>query len=208
MPAAAERARDSIPLVDLARMVVTGSNPATHDRRLGAEIDRGPHGFVLDIGCGDARVLRFTRPQRYVGLDLHPPSLERARRRWGSRAGVELVEADITKAGLSAWKGADVVVISNLLHHIGDAEALELLDRVVRDVGPDRILVQDAEPCGAMAPVVRALDGGEHLRGRIALLELVGPRFATREVERWSNRMRSFHYFLLELRPASPAGTP
>ena len=208
MAAVAERARDSIPLVDLARMLVTGSNPMEHDRRLAAEIERGPHAFVLDIGCGDARVLRFTRPARYVGLDLHRPSLERARRRWGTGGGLEFVEADITRTGLSPWRGADVVVISNLLHHIQDAEALELLDREVREVAPERILVQDAEPRGAMAPVVRALDGGEHLRRRAELLELVRPLFATREVERWSNRLRSFHYFLVELRSVSPAGTP
>jgi SAM-dependent methyltransferase len=207
MPGAAQRARDSIPLVDLARVLVTGSNPATHDRRLGAEIERGAHGFVLDIGCGDARVLRFTRPQRYVGLDLHRPSIQRARRRWGHRGGVELVEADITRTALGAWRGADVVVISNLLHHIADEEALALLDRVVGEVQPERILVQDAEPSGAMAPVVRALDGGENLRRRAQLLGLVEPRFDAREVERWSNRMRSFHYFLLELRPAT-GGTP
>ena len=208
MAAVAERARDSIPLVNLGRMLVTGSNPTTHDRRLGAEIERAGHDFVLDIGCGDARVLRFARPLRYVGLDLHGASLERARRMWGTRGGVELVEADITQADLSAWRGADVVVISNLLHHIEDEEALDLLDRIASEVAPDRILVQDAEPRGAMAPVVRALDGGENLRRRAELLELVKPRFAAREVERWSNRFRSFHYFLVELRPLTPAGTP
>ena len=202
MAALTQRARDSLPLVDLARMLVTGSNPAQHDRRLAAEIERGAHRFVLDIGCGDARLLRFTRPDRYVGLDLHRASLERARRTRGA-AGVELIEADITKTDLTAWRGPDVVVISNLLHHIRDDQALDLLDRVVREARPGRILVQDAEPCGAMAPVVRALDGGEHLRGRADLVALVEPRFATREVARWSNRLRSFNYFLLELRPSA-----
>jgi SAM-dependent methyltransferase len=186
-------------------MLVTGSNPAAHDRRLAAEIERGGHGFVLDIGCGDAPLLRFTRPQRYVGIDLHPPSLERARRLRGG-PGIELIEADVTAADLTPWRGADAAVVSNLLHHLSDHQALELLERVVRDAQPKRILVQDAEPRGAMAPVVRALDGGEHLRSRTELLDLVAPRFAAREVARWSNRLRSFSYFLLELRPANGAG--
>ena len=205
MPAALQRARDSLPLVNFARMLVTGSNPAAHDRRLAAEVERGGNGFVLDIGCGDAPLLRFTRPQRYVGLDLHRPSLERARRLRGGQ-GVELVEADITAADLTPWRGADVAVLSNLLHHLRDEEALELLERVARDAQAERILVQDAEPRGAMAPVVRAVDGGEHLRRRTELLDLVEPRFAARELARWSNRLRSFSYFLLELRRATGPG--
>ena len=107
-----------------------------------------------------------------MGLDLHRPSLERARRLRGG-PGVELVEADITAADLSPWRSADVAVMSKLLHHLRDDEALELLERTMRDAQPKRILVQDAEPRGAMAPVVRALDGGEHLRRRTELLDLV-----------------------------------
>ena len=106
MPAALQRARDSLPLVNFGRMLVTGSNPARHDRRLAAEIDAGERGFVLDIGCGDAPLLRFTRPDRYVGLDLHRPSLERARRLLGDDT-VELVESDVTDADLIQWEGAD-----------------------------------------------------------------------------------------------------
>ena len=205
MPAALQRARDSLPLVNLGRMLVTGSNPAAHDRRLAAEIERGGGGFVLDIGCGDAPLLRFTRPERYVGLDLHGPSLERARRLRGGD-GVELVEADITGADLTPWRGADVAVLSNLLHHLEDHQALDLLERVAGEAQARRIIVQDAEPRGAMAPVVRALDGGEHLRGRAELIDLVQPRFAARELARWSNRLRSFSYFLLELQPANGRG--
>ncbi len=206
MPAVADRARNSVALVNLARMLVTGTNPAAHDRRLGEELRRGAHDFVLDLGCGQALVLQFVAPRRYVGLDLHAPSLDRAR---GARGGpgVELIEADLTTADLSAWDGADAVVISNVLHHLPDAEATALLDRVVAQVGPERILVQDAEPAGRLAPLVRALDGGDHLRGRAELLELLRSRFAVRELRRWHNPLRSFSYFLLELRPAAaPAG--
>jgi SAM-dependent methyltransferase len=204
MPAIIGRMRDSIVLVNFARMLVTGANPATHDRRLGEELSRGEHGYVLDLGCGQALVLRFARPRRYVGLDLHPASLDRARRQRGG-PGVELVEADVTRADLSAWSGADVVLISNVLHHLPEAEATGLLERVVSQVAPRRILVQDAEPAGVLAPVVRALDGGDHLRGRAELMALLRARFAVREVARWHNPLRSFSYFLLELRPAAPA---
>lgn len=200
MATAVQRARDSLPLVNLGRVLVTGNNPFLHDRRLGAEIDRGAHGFVLDIGCGEARLLNFASPDRYVGLDLHRPSLERARRRWDG-TGVEFVEMDITRSELTPWRGADVAVMSNFLHHLSDPEALNLLQHVARDAQPGRILVQDAQPTGVMGPVVRALDDGEHLRSRAELFDLLRPAFAVREVARWSNRLRSFEYLLLELRP-------
>ncbi|HWT22252.1 MAG TPA: class I SAM-dependent methyltransferase, partial [Solirubrobacteraceae bacterium] len=199
MLAAADTARDFVPLVNLARMLVTGANPAAHDRRLGRELERGAHDFVLDVGCGQALVLRYARPRRYVGLDLHRPSLDRARRKRG-RPGVELVEADITRTDLGAWRGADVAIVSNVLHHLTDDEAVALLDRIATAVQPERILVQDAEPAGALAPVVRALDGGAHLRGRAQLAAMLRARFAVREVAEWRNPLRSFTYFLLELR--------
>lgn len=205
MAAAMRRARDSLPLVNLGRVLVTGNNPFAHDRRLGAEIDRGTHGFVLDVGCGDARLLNFANPDRYVGLDIHRPSLERARRRWDG-SGMEFVEMDITRSDLTPWRGADVAVMSNFLHHLSDTEALNLLQHVVRDAQPGRILVQDAQPSGVMGPVVRALDDGEHLRSRTELIGLLQPTFAVREVAHWSNRLKSFAYFLLELRAPSEAG--
>jgi SAM-dependent methyltransferase len=194
--------RDSVALVNFARMLVTGANPAKHDRRLGEELQRGDDDYVLDLGCGQALVLQFAHPARYVGLDLHGASLERARSR-RERPGVELIEADVTRADLSAWNGADVVVISNVLHHLPPEVASELLDRIVEQVGPRRILVQDAEPAGRLAPVVRKLDGGDHLRTRVELLDMLRARFAVREVARWRNPFRSFTYFLLELRPVA-----
>jgi SAM-dependent methyltransferase len=186
-------------------MLVTGANPAAHDRRLGRELERGEDGFVLDLGCGQALLLRHVHPRRYVGLDLHRPSLERARR-LRKRPGIELIEADIMRTDLRPWHGADAVVVSNVLHHLADAEALSLLERVTMEVGPRRILVQDAEPAGALAPVVRTLDGGAHLRGRAELLALLRPRFAVRQLADWHNPLRSFSYFLLELRRLEVAG--
>ena len=203
MPALRLRLRDSVAFVNFGRMLVTGANPATHDRRLGEELERAGEDYVVDLGCGQALVLQFAHPRRYVGLDLHPASLARAHKERG-RPGVELIEADVIHADLTAWAGADVVIVSNVLHHLPEHEVSGLLDRIRNQVGPKRILVQDAEPAGCLAPLVRRLDGGDHLRGRVELEELLRSRFAVREIARWRNPLRSFTYFLLELRPAAP----
>ena len=96
-----------------------------------------------------------------------------------------------------------MAVVSNLLR---DDEALELLERTMRGAQPKRISVQDAEPGGAMAPVVRGLDGGS-TRAAARSCSISWPRGSRLRACALEQRLRSFsHSSLLQLRPAKRAG--
>jgi ubiquinone/menaquinone biosynthesis C-methylase UbiE len=187
-------------LVHAAQFAVTGEWTPRRQRLLGEEIARGKHDFVLDLGCGAAPVLRFFSPQRYVGVDEHGPSLEEGRREHAG-PGREFVQAPLGGLDLVRWRGADAVVVSSVCHHLDDAAVVELMERIAREAEPGRILLQDAEPTGPLGPLVSALDDGDHLRPKADLVRLLEPRFHVREGWTYDNPVRSFHQFLLELKP-------
>lgn len=207
------------PLVALTQFAVTGERTPRRHRLLAREVAVGPHRFVLDLGCGSASLLDFVSPERYVGVDEHEPSLTVARRRHRG-AGREFVRGPLSGQSLDAWRGADVVTVASVTHHLDDAAVVDLVERIAREVSPGRILVQDAHAIGPLGPLVTALDDGDHLRPRDELIALLESRFGVSLLWTYDNPLRSFHQFLLELtiprdrRPAgvscasAPAGTP
>lgn len=200
LAAAYQRALSWRWLVHLGQWAVTGER-ASHRLRLFAdEITAGSHDFVLDLGCGEAPLLDYIRPSRYVGIDSHEPSLAEARR-LHAIPGRDFVLADLDAVDYSQWRGADVVTIASVTHHLADDEVVSLLAQVADEIRPRRILISDAEPSGVLGPLVRALDDGDHFRTRDQLAVLLAPRFASRFGPRYKNRARSFHHFVLDLRP-------
>jgi SAM-dependent methyltransferase len=189
------------PLVMAAQFAVTGERVPRRHRLLAEEVRRGAHDFVLDLGCGQAEILRYVEPRRYVGIDEHDASLAMARRRY-ARAGVEFVQATLDGLSLAPWRGADVVTVASVTHHLADSDVAALMARINDTVAPGRILVQDAEPIGRLGPLVTALDDGDHLRTRDELVSILESDFDVQRLWTYDNPLRSFHQFLLELRPA------
>ncbi len=187
-------------LVRLAQFAVTGERMPRRVPMLAAELHCSD--FVLDLGCGSAPVLRFASPARYVGIDEHAPSLDAGRSEHAG-AGREFVLAPLRDADLRPWLGADVVVLSSVCHHLDDGAVIALARRVMEEVAPMRVLVQDAEPTGPLGPLVRVLDDGDHLRPRAALENLLRRCGQPRLLWTYDNPLRSFHQFLYELRPLS-----
>ena len=187
-----------------AQFAVTGERVPRRHRLLAESLRDGKRDFVVDLGCGSAPLLGFVAPARYVGVDEHGPSLEQGRRLHDG-PGREFVLSPLDEVDLTRWRGADVVVVSSVTHHLDDEEALALLERVGRDVSPPRILLQDAEASGVLGPLVSYLDDGDHLRSSASLETLLASGFETRCLWTYDNPLRSFHQFLLELRPRSAA---
>jgi len=187
-------------LVAAAQFAVTGERLPRRLLLLAEEVRRGPHAFVLDLGCGSAPLLDFVEPERYVGVEDHAGAIASARERH-ARPGYEFVEADLVDVSYAAWRGADVVVLSSVAHHLPADDLLRLLARIVAEVEPQRLLLQDAEATGPFGPLVRALDDGRHLRPKQRLIELLEPGFGVRVLWTYDNPLRSFHQFLLELAP-------
>lgn len=77
---------------------------------------------VADIGCGDGSLLRYLERRRNVagfGVDISTTAVEVAQR-LGTNASV----ADVTDPGFSLPRRVDYVVLSEVLEHIADPEAV------------------------------------------------------------------------------------
>jgi SAM-dependent methyltransferase len=194
-----ERLSQVRPLVRFVQFAVTGEWVPRRHRLLAREVQRGSHEFVLDLGCGSAPLLRFVQPRRYVGVDEDLPALAAARAAF-ARPEWQFLASDLARQSLEQWRGADVVLLSSVSHHLDDAAIHELLARVFAEVAPGRVLLQDAEPIGPLGPVVRFLDKGEHLRRHAELRGLIEERYQVRELWTYDNPLRSFRQFLFEVR--------
>lgn len=126
-----------------------------------------PDDVVLDIGCGTGDALRYLPKFReYYGFDTDAQAIAAARRRPRSQA--ERVQFfDRT----STWSDFDRirptrVMMAGLLHHLNDAQALELLGwcsalaSVVRVATLDVVFLPDRFVSNLLA----RMDRGEHVR--------------------------------------------
>ena len=97
---------------------------------------------VLDIGCGDGRLMalvRLARPQvTGVALDFSPTMLEAARRRFAGAPEIEVVEHDLN-APLPEMGRFDAVVSSFAIHHLSDARKKELNGEIFEVLTPGGI---------------------------------------------------------------------
>lgn len=84
---------------------------------------------VLDIGCGDGRLMaliKLARPQATgVALDFSPVMLEAARRRFAHNADIEVMEHDLALP-LPDLGRFDAIVSCFAIHHLSDARKREL----------------------------------------------------------------------------------
>ncbi len=78
---------------------------------------------VLDVGCGPGTNARFFAHAEYVGLDINPAYLERARRKYRGT----FVQADVRTYRPPPEVRYDFVLLNSLLHHIDDDSADRIL---------------------------------------------------------------------------------
>ncbi len=122
---------------------------------------------ILDIGCGPADILEFLpNGVTYVGYDISPAYIERARDRFGDRAQFHcgLMTAD----EMAKHAPFDLAISIGVLHHMDDAEAIELLELAKSGVKPGgRVLTLDGCYVEKQNPAARFLldrDRGQNVR--------------------------------------------
>lgn len=83
-------------------------------RAMIAELPELKRPRCLDLACGNGDLIQYLLDRypgaQVVGLDLTPPMLDIARKRFSGRAEVELVEGDMTQTGLAA-EGFDIITV-------------------------------------------------------------------------------------------------
>lgn len=78
---------------------------------------------VLDIGCGTGNLVPYLSGADYLGFDSSPEYIEEARALFGPRAAFRCEPVSRHAVEGQAF---DVAIASGVLHHLDDAEALEL----------------------------------------------------------------------------------
>lgn len=118
--------------------------------RIRAVFDAVPmasHQLLVDLGCGDGRVLRVAS-QRYgvraVGYEINPMAYLRARLRCLGRTGVQVVRRNFWSADLS---GADVV----FCYLFPDVMA-RMAEKIRTDAKPGAVVVSCNFPVPGFAP--------------------------------------------------------
>lgn len=100
---------------------------------------RGKPESVLEIGCGQgtgARIIHdLFAPRRYVGIDLDPRMIRRAKRRGSVPPGAHFIEGDVSTIGF-ADASFDVVIDFGIVHHVPNwKDALSEVHRVLKTHG-------------------------------------------------------------------------
>lgn len=139
---------------------------------------------IVDIGCGPADILNYLGEVRYIGIDYNLEYIEQARKRWPNaefhHAGVEnLQNLDLPKA--------DCVMANAVLHHLNDAQALNLYRASARLMGAvSRFCSMDNFISVDQHFISRYLimnDRGQHVRSPDAYSALCSDRFIVEKRE-------------------------
>lgn len=122
---------------------------------------------VLDLGCGPGDILRYLPAVQYVGYDINPRYIERARRRFAGRGEFH---CGAVHEGLELAGRYDVVIAHGILHHLDDGEAGALFRVARRALAPGgRLVTFDGcfeEGQSAAARFFLSIDRGRHVRTR------------------------------------------
>jgi SAM-dependent methyltransferase len=112
-----------------------------------------PDDAVLDLGCGTGHALEYLDGfKSYLGIDTDGAAIAKAQQRHGNRSNVSF-ESKLCEAVDVARLSPSLVVMSGLLHHLDDTQAVELLRLVAKSPRLRRVLTLD----------IVYLDGIEHL---------------------------------------------
>ena len=88
---------------------------------------------VLDVGCGPGTNTRLFEHADYLGIEMNPQYVERARRKHNRR----FVVADVTTYEDAAGADYDFILMNSFLHHIDLEPTHKILERLQSWLSPD-----------------------------------------------------------------------
>lgn len=135
---------------------------------------RDPEAVILDVGCGTGSALRYLRQFRsYLGMDTDPVAIEHARSRHASSK-VSFSTQICTPDDVRRVQPSHVV-LAGVLHHLTDAQAVDLLSALPESQRLQQVLTADIVflPGHPLGNLLASLDRGRHCRSEEGYLELV-----------------------------------
>src|ERR1700722_3391154 len=88
-----------------------------------------PTDRILEIGCGPGTLIPYLPTTDYVGFDASPEYIKLAQKRF---PGVNFVCERVSRFTLAERDDFDIVLAFGILHHLDDAEAVQLF-RIAHD---------------------------------------------------------------------------
>jgi SAM-dependent methyltransferase len=139
-----------------------------------------PADRILDLGCGPGELLAYLPGGvSYLGVDISPDYIARAREQYGTRAEFRVGDATAFDPGDDRF---DLVLAFGVLHHLDDDQTGGLLRAAARAVDPGgRVVTVDPVHAQGQSRAARAIisrDRGQHVRtgeGYAALAREVYP---------------------------------
>jgi SAM-dependent methyltransferase len=144
-------------------------------------VSPAPGQRIIDIGCGPADIVaELPDSVEYVGIDMNPQYIESARTRFGHRATFHC--HSISPFGASPAR-FDIAMANGVLHHLDDAQALDLLLLARASLAEGgRLVTLDGCYMAKQSSIARLLlkmDRGRHVRAPEAYVELARRAFGT-----------------------------
>jgi SAM-dependent methyltransferase len=161
---------------------------------------------VLDLGCGTGDALRYLAAfQSYRGFDTDERATTYAKSRWRGRPNVEFESRLCTPEDIRSIAPTHVAMIG-LLHHLDDAQALDVLQMVRQSPRLVRALTLDIVylPGHPYNNFLARRDRGRFCReegGYVALAERAGFRITERAIEKSHPTFGLVKYSILVLEP-------
>jgi SAM-dependent methyltransferase len=163
-------------------------------RRLVQDVVQPDPGMrVLDLGCGNGRLVPYLNAASYVGVDSNPSYVRAATSRWGSES-TRFVVADLVRLADVEIGPVDVVFLLGVLHHLPDEVASAALRGASALLSPGgRVITMD--PCfeptqPSIARVLMALDRGLYVRHPADYIRLIESHLKDVTSEIWTDVYR------------------
>jgi SAM-dependent methyltransferase len=175
-------------------------------------LNAGPDSVILDVGCGMGIAHEYLHGFReYHGFDTDPIALNLARQ---NSAGLNINYQCrlVTEDDLQRIRPTHVL-LSGLLHHLSDAEALKLLRMCAATPSVDRIATADTVyiPGRYLSNFLAFLDRGRFVRtteGFVALAEQANVQIVRQQIVRSHPTKGRALYLVMTLSPRSRRVSP
>ncbi len=151
---------------------------------------------VLDCGCGTGIYSSFFSSHSYVGVDISPIYVDRARACFPQRC-FRVMDATQLEFPDSTF---DAVIVSGVVHHLDTATTKVVLKEINRVLQPNGTLllwedVPTRHPLNFIGRIIHSLDVGEHIRPEVDYAKLLSDYFCIESSESFRSGFMDYAAF-------------